>query len=186
MTGTGRMRQPCQACPGAGAWPGPSAWCARTTGGRTTPEDCRTALGGLAGRSLRRIGHDRPGQLGHRWSGLGAATEGGSGQQRAECPRQRAAARPGPSLAADPHRQRGTRTDSARPAPTARGWGRVLDAAWATFSAAVSPYSLVRVLVEAAAIAARTGDSRWAVLGSAGIYPGRGRGSGAGRRRTPA
>ena len=78
------------------------------------------ALGGRAGRSVRRIGQGRPGQLGHRWSGRGAATEGGSGQQRAERPRQRAAARPGPCLADDPHptegdpyRQRPTRTDSA-------------------------------------------------------------------------
>ena len=54
---------------------GPSAWCARTAGGRTTPHDCRAALGGLAGRSVRRSGHGRPGQLGHhgRWGGYEGA-----------------------------------------------------------------------------------------------------------------
>ena len=105
------------------AWRG----CAAGTIGVVCPDNGRAhdasiadALGGLGGRSVRRIGHGRPGQLGHRWSGSGAATEGGSGQQRAERPRQRAAARPGPDLAddpqpteGDPYRQRPTRTDSA-------------------------------------------------------------------------
>ena len=82
----------------------------------------------IGGERPARPARALPGPAGARGGGW-AATEGGSGQPRAERPRQRAAARPGPSLAGDPHRQRGNRTDSARPAPTERGRGRVLDAA---------------------------------------------------------
>ena len=109
-------------CPDSGR--AHDAWIADALGGLAGRSGRRigrgAGLGGRAGRSGRRIGHGRPGQLGHRWAGRGAATEGGSGQQRAERPRQRAAARPGPYLAddpqpteGDPYRQRPTRTDSA-------------------------------------------------------------------------
>ena len=102
---------------------GPSAWCARNSvqGARRLrlptpgPGWPAAACGGsdTAGRGAR-LPLVFPGN----------ATEGGSAQQRAERPRQTAEARPGPCLAADPHGQRGTRTDSGRPVPTERAGGR--------------------------------------------------------------
>ena len=103
---------------------GPSAWCARnsvqgerrlrlpTPGAGWLAAAC--GVPDMAGRGAR------PPLV-----RIGAATEGGSAQQRAERPRQTAEARPGPCLAADPHGQRGNRTDSGRPVPTERvggGW----------------------------------------------------------------
>ena len=76
--------------------------------GRPQPAEDRTWLAWAARPPLVRsgaAGSDRPGQLG---PGLAQPERRSVGRQR-----QRAAARPGPSLVDDPHRQRGTRTDSA-------------------------------------------------------------------------
>ena len=109
-------------------WRGCAAWPIGVVcpdSGRAHDASIADALGGLAGRSLRRIGHARPGQLGHRWSGPGEGQ-----QQRAEAGnRGRNAPDRGRKQGQGLHwpltrsRQRGTRTDSARPVPTARGWG---------------------------------------------------------------
>ena len=91
---------------------------------RTTPQ-IAGARGGLVGRSVRRIGHGRPGHRPPlvRIGGAGThdrgwkrpteggmcATEGGSGQGLGWPTRSR---------------QSATRTDSGRPVPTEYGWGR--------------------------------------------------------------
>ena len=73
---------------------GPSAWCARTKGGRTTPQTA-DARGGLAGRSLRRLRTWTAWARGYRWALLGREG-GGEGSDTARG-------------AADPERGRGAR-----------------------------------------------------------------------------
>ncbi len=104
----------------------PSAWCARTTGGRTTPQERRRP--GRAGRPQPAEERTRPPWAhGFRWSVAGgAATEGGSGGQRGEPGTEggmlATKGGSGQGLAWPTRTDRPPRSpDRPRPAPTERG-----------------------------------------------------------------